>query len=169
MMEERRSWSAWSRARRLLACPTCTAQVNACEDHVVCSRGHAFKVELGLVKFSKKSFTDKYDEDVMATRYVQYAFSSQIVRDGAIPDGRSEGLYRTVSDLCRGELISKGYTAPVVVDLACGVGRAIYDIASVHPGALVLGLDLSTVLARCAAAICAGKPFLAAPEKTDGL
>ncbi|HUJ07224.1 MAG TPA: class I SAM-dependent methyltransferase [Streptosporangiaceae bacterium] len=142
----------------LLACPRCSGALTFWPDACICECGGYYPVEGGLISFASKDFSDKYDSVAMATRYVQYAFGAQLSRSdrGIPPDGRSEGLYRTISDICRGELLASGTPAPMVVDMGCGVGRTVYDIASVHAGATVIGFDLSATLARCARDICAG-------------
>jgi SAM-dependent methyltransferase len=147
------------RVRELLACPDCGGLMSFAPDLCKCECGQSFTATQGLFSFATKDFTDKYDTAGMASRYVQYAFGSQVRRvQGTASDGRSEGLYRAISDICRGELLARRLQAPVIVDLACGVGRSIYDIASVHAGATAIGLDLSAGLARCASRICSGQP-----------
>jgi SAM-dependent methyltransferase len=143
----------------ILACPKCKAPLTLCVDQCRCRQGHIYPRGPDIYAFAEKSFTDKYDSEDMAARYVQYAFAFTVARTvGVAPDGRSEGLYRTVSDICRGELMSAANDAPVIVDLACGVGRSIYDIASACSDAAVVGLDLSMTMARTAYRLCSGDP-----------
>ncbi len=155
--------------RDLLACPRCCGALTFWPGACACECGGNYPAEEGLFSFAGKDFSDKYDSEAMAKRYVQYAFGAQLPRSarGTPPDGRSEGLYRTISDICRGELLVSGAVAPVVVDMGCGVGRTVYDIASVRPDATVIGFDLSATLARCARDICAGHSVRSGPGE-DG-
>lgn len=149
------------RVMRFLRCPRCGATMSFAPSLCKCDCGQSFTADRGLFAFGSKDFADKYDTAGMVTRYVKYAFgSSQPPAADVAPDGRSEALYRAVSDICRGELLSRAVPEPVVIDLACGVGRTVYDVASVCSRATVIGFDLSTAMARCASQICAGQAVL---------
>ncbi len=58
-------------------------------------------------------------------------------------------------------------TAGRVLDLGCGAGRTSFDLAAQHPGALVLGLDLSPGLLRLAHGALAGR--IAYPRRRIGV
>ena len=139
-----------------MACPVCGSSLAVSADGCHCDQGHTFPLTSDVVSFADKRETDKYDDPGLAARYVQYSFGASVMRNGRVPDGRSEALYRTVSDICHTELIRRNLKSPLIVDLACGVGRTVYDIAATHKAAVVLGMDLSRVMASTAAAICGG-------------
>ncbi len=54
-----------------------------------------------------------------------------------------------------------------MLDLGCGAGRTSFDLATAHPGALVLGVDIHLGLLRLAAAAAAGK--VSYPRRRIGL
>ncbi len=54
-----------------------------------------------------------------------------------------------------------------ILDLGCGAGRTSFDLATAHPGALVLGLDIHLGLLRLAAAAAAGN--VSYPRRRIGL
>ena len=143
---------------RYMACPICGDTLMRSAAGCECGQKHSFPLTSNIISFSNKTVEDKYDDPGLASRYVKYSFGAEIYGQGAVPDGRSEALYRTVSSISYGELIRRGLEAPIVVDLACGAGRVARDIADVHRAAVVFGFDLSTVMAQTAAKICSGNP-----------
>jgi SAM-dependent methyltransferase/uncharacterized protein YbaR (Trm112 family) len=63
--------------------------------------------------------------------------------------------------------LAGGGAARRVLDLGCGAGRTSFDLASAHPDALVLGIDVSLGLLRLAQGALAGQ--VAYPRRRIGL
>ncbi len=64
--------------------------------------------------------------------------------------------------------LAPGETAPpLILDAGCGAGRTSFDLASAHPAALVLGLDIHLGLLRLAAGALGG--HVSYPRRRIGL
>ena len=150
-----------------MVCPSCGGTLAKSAVGCKCPQEHAFPLISNVISFSAKTVKDKYDDPGLAARYVKYSFGAGILSRDSISDGRSEALYRTVSSICYAEMIRRDLKSPLIVDLACGVGRVVCDIADAHRTAVVFGFDLSTAMAKTAAEICAGMPVPCGAEE-DG-
>lgn len=137
-------------AARYLRCAECDQPF---DDTFVCAEAHTPGTDGEVLVLAPKAVDDEYDDELMATRYAQYAFGYSLGQTDGLGVGGVEGLYRCVADLARDPAPDR---LPLVVDVGCGVGRTTYDLGRAHPDRLVLGLDLSTRLASVASRVCRG-------------
>jgi ubiquinone/menaquinone biosynthesis C-methylase UbiE len=81
---------------------------------------------------------DKYDRDF---KYVDFYTGLIAFRHKTIRDGGCESLYRTINSIVLSFLKDKAN--PTLLDLGCGVGRIIYDLAENLTDTNFIGVDLS--------------------------
>ena len=99
--------------------------------------------------------------------YAWDAYADLDPAETAEPDGPAPGAARR----CVARLLALA-DAPIhapsrVLDLGCAAGRTSFDLAAVHPGALVLGLDMHLGLLRIAQR--AGSGHVSYPRRRIGL
>lgn len=145
-------------AREIVGCPKCGRTLQDLSDRLECAAGHVFGRKAAVAQFAVKEVPDRYDDAGYVERYAQFALGHAIRRGPSrFGTGDSEGLYRTMSEIVLRELVSAGERGdPVVVDVGCGVGRTVHDIASTFPLARVLGFDYSLEMAAFAMELCRG-------------
>lgn len=80
----------------------------------------------------------KYSREYAALYAALWAYGSE-----ALSLGGTEGVYRTTVGMVSESYAAREYDPLVIVDLGCGVGRLVRDLARVFPRAKVYGLDTS--------------------------
>lgn len=145
----------------ILACPVCNSKLKLRGDELACqlSNPHVFKTNSrGFYEFGEKANADKYDDELYVESYFGDAYGFQAVnisreKGRFVGVGQPEGLYRTAVQLALQCLIeSKSCEKEIfhVLDVACGLGRRVRDVAELFPNAFVIGLDYSSQMIRYA-------------------
>ena len=143
----------------VLACPQCKVPLGNIDSQILlCQKDpqhHYHKNEWGFYEFTSKKIPDKYDSSSLVRQYIGYSFGYKLVNVSKggrfIGTGQSEGLYRCVSDLILREILYKRLYCNrdvVCLDMACGVGRCVADLASALPEALIVGFDYSSMMIK---------------------
>ena len=161
--------SPLGRFLELAACPDCRAGLvsRANETILTCegSRQHQYRVnQWGFFGFAEKAIMDKYEDEDYVREYVGVAYGYRLINTSTshvfVGIGQSEGLYRCMSEIALSTALQNGLNEKQefrVLDMACGVGRRVADLATNLPNAFVVGLDYSEQMIRYATDILLGE------------
>ncbi len=134
-----------------IRCPECRETLVDEGTQVVCNgkQAHRFPKAGDIIKFAPQFDIGKYNK-AFASKYAGlWAYGYEILNDHP---GGCEGLYRTVTDLATDFLIQIQKTNEKIktLDLGCGVGRIVRDLAHRFPSIEVVGLDGSLPMLQVA-------------------
>lgn len=145
------------------ACPICGSPLTLSSDRTVFScttkPQHRYPLnDSNFFQFGDKDSPDKYEDDDYVRQYIAYAYGYRLINlaetEGFVGTGQSEGLYRCVSQLVLSTVLKeKLYQQQKdirVIDMACGLGRCVADIAIHLPDALIVGFDYSLQMIKYA-------------------
>lgn len=149
----------------ILVCPQCNSLFTYDEEltMLICKNNseHRYPInDFGFYEFAVKQKQDKYDDENYSEAYLGDAFGYSFVNRSDskifIGAGQPEGLYRTIAHMTLSTIQRKNIGNKfLVVDVACGVGRCLVDIADCFPNALLMGFDYSKQMIKVAKeAIC---------------
>jgi len=145
----------------ILACPKCKSNLQFKGEKIVCNRveSHCFTLNnYGIIEFAEKKTPDKYDNEAYVRSYFGDAYGHQAVnisnnKRRFIGVGQPEGLYRTANQLALKSIIeSKLFVKNTffILDVACGLGRRLRDLATLFSNAQAVGFDYSSQMIRYA-------------------
>jgi len=146
----------------IAVCPECRSSLSLSEDNktIYCNLSplHQFAInKYGFFEFAPKTYTDKYDDATYVNSYVVDAFGYCLINLSntsiKVGIGQPEGLYKCVSQMILSTIIKQklyGKDNVRLIDIGCGIGRCVADIAIALPNALAVGLDYSTEMIRLA-------------------
>jgi len=149
----------------ILACPQCN-NVLTYDDELftlICKKNseHRYPINnFGFFEFAVKQKRDKYDDEEYSEAYLGDAFGYRFVNCSEskvfIGTGQPEGLYRTIAHMTLSTIQRKYCNNNLrIVDVACGVGRCLVDVADCFPNASLMGFDYSKQMVKVAKeAIC---------------
>jgi ubiquinone/menaquinone biosynthesis C-methylase UbiE len=158
----------WLKFLELARCPSpldelsCQGKLEQIHSRLVC-RQCFFSYELN-VKFGFPLLTFRSSEEAKADRYEDsryrhaehyaglWAFGYYFLRRG-----EAEGFYRTINELIFTTSL-KNEEQLRILEIGCGVGRTVCDVARHYPNAFVIGIDLSQRMLEQAYQMVIGSP-----------
>lgn len=98
---------------------------------------------------------DKYDKDF---QFVDYYTGVMAFGSKTLNNGGTEGLYRTINEIILSNLERNAELT--FLDIGCGVGRTIYDLAEKYERSSFIGLDYAyNMLIRANQVLLGGEKF----------
>ena len=150
----------------LAGCARCGGTLKYTKSYLQCMNNirHRYRTNAyGFYEFGEKRVQDKYESDPYVREYVAVAYGYRLVNLATKPSfvgcGQSEGLYRSILQIGTSALLRNLSCEESIniLDLGCGVGRLIAEMAIQFPKAFTVGLDYSKQMIRYARDILLSK------------
>lgn len=96
--------------------------------------------------YSEREIDDIQDDKYEDENHIDYYTGMVAFGSLAVNNGYSEGLYRTINSLVFENIDINNKN--LIVDFGCGVGRTIYDLATIYDSSDFIGFDYSYQMLR---------------------